>query len=475
MVAPQPTRAEPAQAAPATGFVQLNGDRLMVDSRPLVMRGFNYYPRDYGWSAMTDWDWSEVDQELDLAAGLGTNTIRTVVDYGFSTGHPDEDWVPEDVTRLSHPTSAYLEAMDHLLTIANHHGLRTVFSLFDFMPGWAFVDGAQYGPAGNYARELVAHFADDPRIAAWDILNEGDMLPEKFSSTSQTAVLHFYAAMSGAIKSADTRHLVTADFARIERADLSQDFVDYVSFHYYGDQARLTQEISALRGRLKRPMPIVAGEVGAASSGNPHASVSSHTVALAGYLDGALDAQGLAGTLVWTLVDPNPPRTSRTRQGHMDLLNFGVYDGRLQPKPSAQVVRRHFFGECGLDNRIELRFPGAPGGPVPGDSRYLSVGLHQLALLYADGTPVTTLAFGTLEADGLEGRGWYANESWGQWAGELGGTAALCVSVPSDAATLSLAAHSRDPNTELQVWVDGSLRGRVTLQPTADNYLVALN
>ena len=59
-------------------------------------------------SAMTDWDWSEVDQELGLAAGLGSNTIRTVVDYGFSTDHPGQDWTPQDVvqaycTALSRP------------------------------------------------------------------------------------------------------------------------------------------------------------------------------------------------------------------------------------------------------------------------------------------------------------------------------------------------------------------------------------
>jgi hypothetical protein len=103
------------------------------------------------------------------------------------------------------------------------------------------------------------------------------------------------------------------------------------------------------------------------------------------------------------------------------------------------------------------------------------VGLHQLTLSRADGSPVSQVNFGTLEADRLEGRGWYANESWGQWAGQLDGTAALCMAVPADATSVSMTAHSAQPNTELQVWANGSKLGTFTLQPAADNYNVAFN
>jgi hypothetical protein len=475
LMTPLAANAAPAPApTPSADFVGISGSQFTVGGRPFVMHGFNYYPRNYGWSAMTEWDWSEVDQELGLAAGLGANTIRTVVDYGFSTGHPSEDWTPDAVTRQAHPTAAYLAAMDRLAAIADAHGLKVVFSLFDFMPAWAFIGSAQYQPATTYVTELVAHFESDPRIAAWDILNEGDMLPEKFPTTSQASVLNFYRTMSGAIKGADHLHLVTADFGKIDQAHLSQDFVDYVSFHYYGDQARLTQDIAALRGRLQRPMPIVAGEVGAPSAGNPYATLSSHTVALGGYLDDTLDVQALAGTLVWTLVDANPPKTALTRQGHMDPLDYGVYDGELHPRASAETVRHFFAGECGPDKRIELRFAGAQSSPTPGDARYLAVGVRQLTMLRADGTTVSQLKFGTPEANAVQGRGWYSNESWGQWAGELDGTATLCLSVPADTATITLDAQARQPNTTVQVWIDGDMRASVNLQPNPDDYLLAL-
>ena len=462
--------AEPVDGATLPDFVRIQGDSFVVNEQPFVMHGFNYSPRDYAWSAMTDWDWGEVDQELALAQDLGGNTIRVVIDYGFSTGHPNENWTSGDLTRASHPTPDYLAAMDRLLTIANQHGIRVVFSLFDFMPGWAFIDQAQYGPATTYATDLVSHFANDSRIAAWDILNEGDMFPEKFSTTSLSSVLNFYAAMSAAIRAADHQHLVTADFGNIDRAYLSQEFVDYVSFHYYADQARLPQAIDDLRGKLRKPMPIVAGELGAPSAGNQWASLSAHTVALGAYLDSTLQARNLAGALVWTLVDHNRPRTANTRAGQMEPLDFGIFNRNLEPKPSADIVRRYFSGQCAANRRIELHFPPVSAASAVGDSRSLAIGLHQLALLGADGTPLDRIAFGTIEADVLDGRGWYANEAWGQWAGSADGTATLCLAVPPGTASVSLSAHAIQPGTQVQVWADGTQLGTITLQPTEADY-----
>ena len=48
-------------------LVYVEGDRLMLDGKPFIMKGFNYLPRDYGWTSLDDWDWDAVDQELALA------------------------------------------------------------------------------------------------------------------------------------------------------------------------------------------------------------------------------------------------------------------------------------------------------------------------------------------------------------------------------------------------------------------------
>jgi len=86
-----PLASSAAAAAPAyrEGFVYAEGERLMLDGAPFVMKGFNYCPRDYGWTSMADWDWEAVDRELALAASLNANTIRTGINFQYATGNID--------------------------------------------------------------------------------------------------------------------------------------------------------------------------------------------------------------------------------------------------------------------------------------------------------------------------------------------------------------------------------------------------
>jgi len=39
------------------GFVYAEGERLMPDGQLFRMVGYCYLPRDYGWTALPDWDW----------------------------------------------------------------------------------------------------------------------------------------------------------------------------------------------------------------------------------------------------------------------------------------------------------------------------------------------------------------------------------------------------------------------------------
>jgi Cellulase (glycosyl hydrolase family 5) len=472
-----PAAAQSVAGAIATspGILAVSGNGFVLDGQPFVMKGFNYFPRDFGWSSMTDWDWTEVDQEMALANSLGANTIRVMIDYGYSTGHPDEIWSQDDEQKFQKPTPAYLDAMQQLLVVADSHGLKVVFCLFDYMPSWAFIDRADYPTASNYLAALVPAFAGDPRIAAWSVHNEGDLIAEKFPAVGLDKVIQFYAAMAAKIRSVDSQHLITADFGRIWNAHLAQDFVDYTSFHYYDDPAVLPREIAALRGRLTRPMPIVAGELGRASDGNQWSTTATQTVALGGYLDTALRGDApLAGALVWLLMDQNTPKTDLNRQRDKGSFKFGMYDGNLQPKPAAAVVQQYFSGGCGPGQRIELRFPNAPTTPLANSQRDLQVGVRDVTLLRSDGSPISHVQFGTPEANLLEGRGWFDNETWGQWAGAPDRTASLCMVVPEDAQALSIQAQSVQPDIELQVWYLGVLRGSVVLQPTPSEHVVSL-
>jgi hypothetical protein len=465
----------PAHAAGQPGFLSVAGDGFVLDGQPFVLKGFNYYPSNFGWSSMTDWDWSQVDQELALASSLGANTVRVMVDYGYSTGHPDQIWSEAEFQQFQTPTQDYIDAMQHLLSIADNHGLKVIFGLFDYAPSWAFVDHAEYGPGITYLQALIPAFADDPRVAAWSVYNEGDLIPEKFNYVSQDAVIQFNSEMAQTIKSLDPQHLVTADFGRIWNAHMAQDFVDFVSFHYYADPAALPDQIQALRGRLNRPLPIVAGELGSPSAGNQYASVDKQAIALDSYLDTALTSESpLAGALVWNLVDQNAPRTALSRQRDRGSVKLGVFDGNLQPKPAAAVVQRYYSGGCGPGQRIELRFPNAATQPPPNSQRFTQVGMRELALLGSDGSPISDIQFGTAAANQIEGSGWYDNESWGQWAGTPDQSANLCLSVPDDATALRIRAHAFQPNTLLEVWFQGVKQGSITLQPTDSQQVIPL-
>jgi len=58
-------------------FVYVQGTYLMLNGERFILKGYNYLPRDYGWTDMTTWDWEEVDREFALAKAYGANTIRT--------------------------------------------------------------------------------------------------------------------------------------------------------------------------------------------------------------------------------------------------------------------------------------------------------------------------------------------------------------------------------------------------------------
>ncbi len=112
-----------AAVPPGSGLVYVEGDRLMVDGEPFVMKGYNYFPRDYGWTAMAHWDWDEVDAELALAAQYGANTIRTGMDYPYLTGN----FYTKPPTRRYQVPLENLDAIERFLSIAAKHGLKVVY------------------------------------------------------------------------------------------------------------------------------------------------------------------------------------------------------------------------------------------------------------------------------------------------------------------------------------------------------------
>jgi hypothetical protein len=161
--------------------------RAWYDSQPWLV-GCNYIPSNAinqleMWQPDT-FDVTANDRELGWAANLGFNTARVYLH--------DLLWTDDSL--------GFLDRIDRFLAIAERHGIRPLFVLFDAVwdphpalgpqrqprphlhnSGWVQSPGAtvlgdssRHDELANYVRGVVGRFKDDPRVLAWDLFNEPD-------------------------------------------------------------------------------------------------------------------------------------------------------------------------------------------------------------------------------------------------------------------------------------------------------------
>ena len=140
------------------------------------------------WQADT-YDAETIDRELSWAEDLGFNTLRVFLH--------DLVW--------SHDPDGFTERIDHFLSIADHHSMRVLLTLFDdchrpdpetgvqplpvlgvHNSGWKhspgqklvlqFYDGtvaaSEKKRLEEYVHSVLTRFKDDERVLMWDIYNE---------------------------------------------------------------------------------------------------------------------------------------------------------------------------------------------------------------------------------------------------------------------------------------------------------------
>lgn len=133
------------------------------------------------WQEQT-FDPETIDRELGWAADLGFNTVRVYLH--------DLLWEADE--------AGFGDRIEHYLRIADAHGLRTLFVLFDDCwndepklgeqpaprpgvhnsgwaqsPGsWAVADRRQWPRLEAYVRGVVEAFGSDERVLMWDVYNE---------------------------------------------------------------------------------------------------------------------------------------------------------------------------------------------------------------------------------------------------------------------------------------------------------------
>lgn len=183
-----PAAAQVAQTAPGAASLWPAAKANEWYSRQPWMAGANYLPANAinqleMWNA-DSFDPKRIDTELGWAKQFGMNVMRV---YLHDMAHRDD---PEGLK----------QRMDQFLAIADRHGIRIMFVLFDSCwnpdpvagrqhppipgvhnSGWVqspgradLVDRTQDARFQRYVEDIVGHFANDRRIVAWDVWNEPD-------------------------------------------------------------------------------------------------------------------------------------------------------------------------------------------------------------------------------------------------------------------------------------------------------------
>jgi hypothetical protein len=222
-----------------------------------------------------------IDRELGFAQGIGMNTMRVFL---------------HDIAWREDP-EGFFSRMDKYLEIADKHGIKTLFVIFDGVwhpypkagtqpapiPGlhnsrWVQSPGREYlqSPAKQdelkpYVIALLTRFGKDPRVLAWDLFNEPDNpntqaygregAKIEFNETDKTKfALQLLKKTFAWFREANPSQPATCGVWRgdylthptpMQRVQLEQS--DIITFHNYDNADELKQQIIGLK-KLGRPI-----------------------------------------------------------------------------------------------------------------------------------------------------------------------------------------------------------------------------
>jgi len=200
-----------------------------------------------------------IDRELSWGAGLGMNTVRVYLHN-----------VAWQVDR-----EGFKKRMDEYLSIADKHGIRTLFVVFDDcwndnpkpgpqpppVPGvhnsrWlkspgsrAVKDRSQWPPQEEYLKDLLRSFGRDERVLAWDLYNEPGA--GRMGNNSLPLLLAIYQWA----REAGPSQPLTTGIWNPGQKELNQVHLraaDIISFHHYGPLSVLKPKLDMVRSQ-RRP------------------------------------------------------------------------------------------------------------------------------------------------------------------------------------------------------------------------------
>lgn len=226
-------------------LIQVVNRKIMIDKKPFVIKGINYYPQATPWNMFGD-EFNEaiVAKDFQIIRKAGLNCVRIFVQY--------EDFGKADVK------SEKLDKLKVLLDQAEKLGLKVIITLFDFYGDYAVLD---WSLTHRHAEKIVTEFRDHPAVLAWDLKNEPDL---DFKTRGKENVLAWLSHLAVVIRKFDPNHLVTIGWATPEAAVNLTDDVDLVSFHYYRDVDEFKKHFAILESEVP-DKPLVLEEFGMSS------------------------------------------------------------------------------------------------------------------------------------------------------------------------------------------------------------------
>jgi hypothetical protein len=298
------------QRAAGSPFVTKSGTNLMVNGSPLRLIGYNWHWMGTGCGPPTD---TEIDTTFSqIKTASHGNVVRTAF---YQSGSNNGAY--SDFDRYIAYAKKY--GLDIVPMLVNHWkdcepSTETKLSSW-YQSGYKQTNVGYPLSFRDYAIKLAQHYANEPTIAFWQLVNEPDAGP---CGAAGAYVLRSFADdMTAAIKAVDPNHMVDLGAPRECAGDNPTDYTTIVSgqvdlcdvWHDYGQVAtplpsQIQQQIAICRNLNK---PAFVGESGicADSTANGDCSGTVTTATLnqrATFFDAKLSAgfnAGLAGYIIW--------------------------------------------------------------------------------------------------------------------------------------------------------------------------------
>lgn len=228
-------------------FSEIVNNKIIVDGKPFITKGINYYPQETPWDMFGDlFNIITIEKDFQLIKKSNLNSVRIFIQY--------EDFGKEQVLPQK------LKKLKQVLDAAERQQLKVIVTLFDFYGDYSVLN---WTLTHRHAEQIVSTFKNHKAILAWDLKNEPDL---DFESRHQETVTAWLSIMIQEIKKFDPNHLITIGWSSPEAASNLVNEVDFVSYHYYKNIDQFENDFQLLKTTVPNK-PLVLQEFGITSYG----------------------------------------------------------------------------------------------------------------------------------------------------------------------------------------------------------------